>query len=379
MPIATAEWTAFEQAVNAWFHLPDFLALRACLATAKALDLDTTAVWLMVVGPSGCGKSELYLYSLKAYPRVECTSDLSLSALLTLDLAYKGQGVLRRLGDKGLWLISDFSSVLGAKEETRNQITSACREIFDGEYRRGGRGENLVWRGRVNVVAACTPAIERFYRVHADLGERFLQVQLDRIPSCKELRSKAHRQRRHVGEYHRELRQATAALLESEPGDIQIEPEADEAISQWAEFIARCRTVVTRSNFSGEITDIGYTEGPGRLYQELSGLALGDAAVMQQKAVDRRQLPLIERIALDSLTRPRRAVLGALMQWPLGEEMRRADLQEVTGITHSQALTRVLDELVALDLVEPIEKLTLKYYRWSREMVRLLKTVKPEI
>lgn len=349
------EWIHFQDVVNKWFHRPDFLALRAVLGTARALDIETTPCWMMLIGPSSCGKSELYLRSLNCYPRREHTSDISLPTLLTLEKGKVGQGLLTRL-QNGLWIVSDFSSVLSGKEETRNQVTSACREIFDGKYNRGG-SDNKGWEGRINMVAACTPAIDRYYRVHADLGERFLQIQIDRIGACRELRKKASLQRRNTKQYHAEIVEASAGLMNG-PVVIDIPDDMEEALSLWAEFTAHARRVVSRNMYSqnNEITDLGYTEGSGRLYQEMTSLALGDASLMQSNAVTPLQIQLVARVAVDSLTRVRRAVLSSLMEIPPGEELRRADLQEMAGITHNQTFTRCLDDLVAIEIIETSEK-----------------------
>lgn len=346
-------WTSFQTTINKWFHRPDFLALRACLATVKALDIETTPVWMMLIGPSSCGKSEMYLQSVD-YERCERTSDLNLPGLLTMDIGGYRKGLLQRLGDKGLWIISDFSSVLSGREEIRNQVTSACREIFDGEYHRTLKGANETWKGRVNVIAACTPAIDSYYRVHADLGERFIQIQVERQPQSKELRRKANMQRQNKGRFRKEVRDAGVEVLAGNPTN-EITPEADEKVAMWAEFLCRCRTNVSRNSYTGDITNIGYTEGAGRLYQEMLSLALGDASLFEQDQADVRQLDLMQRIAFDSLTRKRKGILEALTL-ASGGEMRRSDVQETSGVDHAQTFTRTVEDLVAIGIVESIDR-----------------------
>lgn len=344
----TIEWKAFQQTVLKWFHRPDWLVCRAVLATAKALEIETTPVWLMVIGPSSCGKSELYLYLLNTIEGLRKTSDVSLPGLLTFNPAPE-DGLLARIGEKGVWAINDFSSVLSLREETRNQIMSACREIFDGEYRRTGKGVEKVWRGRVHIVAACTPAIEGYYRMHAELGERFLQVQLERAPASKELSRKTNLQRRHKGDYHADLKSAASAMLDCPVREVYIPDDMDDLISTWAEITARCRCTVSRNTYNGDITKIGEAEGPGRIQQQYYGLAQADTIVMRRSVVGIDQLELIERVSIDCLPRCRRAVLRQMLDY--SEELRRYELQLMTGISHNQTFQRTLEDLEALDII----------------------------
>ena len=366
-------WNGFQLTVNKWFHRPDFFALRACLATARALDLNTGPVWLMLIGPSSCGKSELYLNSLDCYPRLERTSDINIPALISMENGKQGNGILKRLTPTGLWVISDFSSILSGREETRNQVTAACREIFDGRYQRAGRGENQVWQGKINIVAACTPSIDNYYRVHADLGERFLQVQIDRIDSCRELRRKVGLQRNNLNKFHKDIVAGSKSLFDG-PTDVEIPDAMDEAISRWAEFTSFTRRVVSRHSYTGEISSLGYAEGSGRLHGEMCSLAMGDASITGSDTVGPDQIELVARIAIDSLTRTRRAILSSFLQFPLGEELRRADLQEISGISHPQTFTRALEDLQAIDVLESRENgLNSTYLRTSYNITTLLK------
>lgn len=369
----TIEWKAFQQTVLKWFHRPDWLVCRAVLATAKALEIETTPVWLMVIGPSSCGKSEFYVYLLHAVENAQWTSDMNVPALISISSNSRGQGILRRIGDKGLWAITDFSSILNQHEETRAKVLAASREIFDGEYHRDGGGVNEVWQGRVHVVAACTPALERHFRVYADLGERFIQVQLDRVESPnRELRRKVNLQRQNKTQYHTEIVDRAKTLLDCPITHCTIPDSIDETISVWAEITALCRTTVSRNAYNGDIMDTGYTEGSSRIAQQYLGLAHGDAAILRQNAIGAHQLDLIERVAIDSLPRSRRGIIRFLSQWPVDQEVRRGDLQDESGITHNESFRRVLEDLTALNLIETVISESQTNIRCKGQLKKLL-------
>ena len=81
-------------------------------------------------------------------------------------------------------LIKDFTTILSMRREKRAAILSQLREIHDGEFRRSfGTGETKIWRGRITVIAAVTPALDRHYSIFSTLGERFLQVRWHRPDS----------------------------------------------------------------------------------------------------------------------------------------------------------------------------------------------------
>jgi hypothetical protein len=342
-------WQFLQDTANDWFHNPDFLALRACLATAKSLDIETRPVWLMLIAPSSCGKSDFYLPCAAAYvPHFE-SDDVSIAGLLSGSAANRGKGVLDRMRPKGLWIFSDFTVLLNTAEEKRNAVLGAHRRIYDGDYSREMDGNRVSWTGRVHVVAACTPGLERFHRVNADLGERMIQIRVSKQPASADLIRKVTKQSDHHSQFRREITEAASALLRPNiPARVDLPFEYQQQIYGWAEFVATCRTGVGR-NYKDEITSVGHEEGTGRVFQQLIGLAKGDAAVMGQTCVDPTQIPLIQRVAYDCLPWARRAVLLAI---PPADTIRKEDLKDLSGISHNYTLDQTLDELLAIGVLK---------------------------
>src|SRR6266550_1514484 len=126
-----------------WLYLPDARALLAVLGAVSANLLPGDPLWLVVVGPPGGGKTEL------------------LNALGELEAGAKG-GLLREIGDFGILLCKDLGSVLSMNRDARAAVLAALREVFDGSWTRHvgtGGGRTLHWRGKVGLVAGCTPTI----------------------------------------------------------------------------------------------------------------------------------------------------------------------------------------------------------------------------
>ena len=90
-------------------------------------------------------------------------------------------GLLREVGDFGVLLCKDFTSVLSMSGDARATAPAALREIYDGHWTRwvgtdGGR--KLEWQGKLGFVGGCTAVYDRYHAVTGVLGERFILCRL---------------------------------------------------------------------------------------------------------------------------------------------------------------------------------------------------------
>ena len=95
-------------------------------------------VWVFLIGGSGQGKTER-LAPLSGMPHVELASTLSGEAALLSATARKDRaehahgGLLRRIGDKGVLIIKDFTSILEMDRTARGQVSPrSARSTTDG-------------------------------------------------------------------------------------------------------------------------------------------------------------------------------------------------------------------------------------------------------
>ena len=91
-------------------------------------------------------------------------------------------GLLRRIGDRGLLVIKDVTSMLSMNRDTRASLLAALREIHDGRWERNvgtDGGKTLTWTGRLVIVGAVTTAWDRAHDVIASMGDRFVVVRMD--------------------------------------------------------------------------------------------------------------------------------------------------------------------------------------------------------
>jgi hypothetical protein len=192
-------FTPLRTALERWFYKPDLQAIRIVLGTIKShyLNLGDPA-WLFAVAPPGSGKTSISIVGASGLPEVQVLGDLSENTFLSGFYGHHQPGLLEKLGNTtsngnahttvgdGIFLMKDFTTVLSMRGDRRNAILGQLREIHDGQFRRDfGTGETKIWKGRVTIVAAVTPVLDRHYSIFSTLGERFLQVRWHRPDSVE--------------------------------------------------------------------------------------------------------------------------------------------------------------------------------------------------
>jgi len=210
------------------FYKPDIQAVRIVLGAIKAHYLQIgDPAWLFVVAPPGTGKTTISIMGASGLTDVTMLSDFTENTFLSGFYQQKEAGLLERLGTteingklyattgSGIFLAKDFTTVLSMHREKRAKILAQLREIHDGMFKRDfGTGETKIWRGRVVIIAAVTPVLDRNYAMYSTLGERFLQVRWHR-PDSPEAGEWAIRQQGREEEIQRECSEAIQGLFKA--------------------------------------------------------------------------------------------------------------------------------------------------------------------
>jgi hypothetical protein len=160
--------------------------IDAALATVAVERLDGDPLWLLIISGSGNAKTETVL-ALDGIGAIVTSSLSSEAALLSATpkreraKAATG-GLLRRIGDHGVLVIKDVTSILSMDRNTRSQVLAALREVYDGRWCRevGAEGGRIIdWTGRIAVIGAVTTAWDAAHAVIASMGDRFVLVRAD--------------------------------------------------------------------------------------------------------------------------------------------------------------------------------------------------------
>jgi hypothetical protein len=338
-----------------WLALEDGRPVAAALGAVAANLLEGDPVWLGLVGPPSSAKTEL-LNSLSALPRTHIVETLSPAGLLsgtprrTQAPAATG-GVLHKIGNGGfgLLLFKDFGSLLSLRHETRSEMMSALRRIYDGEYTRQlgtDGGVTLAWRGKAGCLFGSTQGYDGHHAVVGTLGDRF---QLFRVGAMGD--EQLEKCRSESGEralMRLELTRTVAGLFASLPDPLPAPEKMTDleynALAKTVRLAIKLRAAVVRDGYRREITDVHDPEGPARLIialqQQFTGLVL--IGVERSEAC-----AILDRMTLDSTPRLRlKAYRGLTDDWLTTGEI--AAMIKLPFITVQRALEELTAQKVAL-------------------------------
>jgi hypothetical protein len=343
------------------FFKPDLQAIRAMLGCAKAHYFGGgDPPWMFVVAPPGSGKTTMAIMGAADLPEVRQLGSLTPSTFLSGFYGRKEAGLLEKLGTtkeingvqttegNAILLVKDFTTVLSMRRESRSEILAQLREIYDGEYRKDfGTGESKVWRGRITILAAVTPVIDRYYSVFSVLGERFLQLRWHR-PESFEAGQRAIQQQGEEDIIRDEMRRVIKRIFaDSNTNPPTMTERAERRIASLAEVVAIARTHIFRNSY-GVIEQVPEPEANTRISKSLAAVAKGIAALNQRRQVSEQDLQDAFRVGIDCIPAQRCRLILAIAR---GRDWQQVPLPRTIR-------DREIEELEALQLITPDKGLT---------------------
>jgi hypothetical protein len=299
----------------------DIDTIDAVMATAAASQLGGDPLWLLVISGPGNAKTET-VSSLSGAGALISSTITSEGALLSGSPRKQRTkdatgGLLRKLGDHGLLVLKDVTSILSADRNTRTGVLAALREIYAGRWQRNvgaDGGHTLTWTGHLTVVGACTSIWDSHHAVIAQCGDRFVLIRSDSKTGRIDAASQAIRNIGHEPTMRAELAAAVGGLVGNinteEPYELR-EAEINQLIKA-ANIVTHSRTAVDR-DYKGDILDAHRPEMPTRFIKQLSQLVRGGLALgMRREAA----LRLALRCARDSFPPLRSEILLDLARSP---------------------------------------------------------------
>jgi hypothetical protein len=265
----------------------DMDVLDAVLAAAAAEKLGGDPLWLLVISGPGNAKTET-VQALAGADATITSTIASEGALLSATRKSKAKGMigtgglLRKIGERGILVIKDVTSILSADRHTRGPVLAALREIYDGKWERNvgtSGGLTLTWAGRLVIVGAVTTAWDTAHSVIATMGDRFVIIRADSSSGRAKSATKAIRNTGSETEMRKELAQSVHVLIghASKNGYALSDPQISELIKA-ADIVTAARTGVER-DFRGEVIDAHALEMPTRFAKQLGQLVRGAVAI----------------------------------------------------------------------------------------------------
>ncbi len=322
--------------------------------------LDGDPVWLLLIGGAGDAKTETVQSAAGA--RAIVTSTISSEGALLSGSSARERakdasgGLLRRIGDRGVLVIKDVTSVLSMHRDARASVLAALREVYDGRWERNvgsDGGQSLLWTGRIAVIGAVTTAWDKAHVVIASMGERFVSVRLD------SMRNRLEKGRKAVSNIGAEItmRAELAAVVGNVLAGVNTTPvtlaeDECERLLRAADLATRCRTAV-EYDYKGDVDDAHMPEAPTRFVKQLSQIVRGACAV----GIERNEaVNLAIRCARDSMPPLRMAILDCLT---ISKIAQSSDVAEALGKPQT-TVNRQLASLVALGVLacEEVDDIT---------------------
>lgn len=372
MATATVALTAFAALTShlkQWFYKPDIEALEITLAVAASHYAPGDPTWLFLVAPPATGKTSAGIQVLKTADKAYVVGDLTPNTFLS-GKTKTGRGDISLLERRpnAIFLMKDFTTMISKRPDDRAMIASQLREVYDGAFNKDtGESGRLCWQGKVTVIAACTPAIERQWGLLRDLGERFMTVRWKR-ESGLHAGTKILRQRGHELDIGAKTSTLGKQLLDMLPKDRPDLPDhMYDRIIGMSELVARARGHVTRDNFgSRDIINIDECEGTSRILKALASLLVNYPALFGRECLD-EDMRIATRLAMNSIPHARSRILSVMppnapidfshilmltemipasLQWQLDElEALSILVRTTSGTTVSYALTSNMQEI----------------------------------
>ncbi len=303
-------------------HLPDPGVIYATLAAIVANRMTGDPVWVLLVGPPSSGKTEALR---AAHGETDCrfVGTISEAGLLSgtpkrqQDKSAKG-GLLKEIGEFGILLLKDFTTVLSMSRDAKNALLAALREIADGSWTRtvgSDGGVSKTWEGKLGLVGGVTTAIDSAHAVMGMMGERFVFYRLTDQSSPQQA-SVALGRKTPVAVMRKELAAAVADVLARVhiPDKLPILTDDDQQwIAHLATLVAQMRSAVERDSYNRDIVLIHEPEAPARLAISLKQIFHAAQSIGLDESAAR---DLVWKMGLDSTPVIRRRVFGMVVASP---------------------------------------------------------------
>jgi len=310
----------------------DIEVLDATLAVAAAEKLPGDPPWLLIISGPGNAKTET-VGSVSSVPNVEIVSTIASEGALLSATSKKARtkqatgGLLRKIGERGILIIKDFTSILSADRNVRGTVLAALREIHDGRYSRNvgsDGGQTITWEGRIVIIAACTTAWDAAHGVVASMGDRFVTIRSSARVGREAAGARAIKNTGKESTIRQQIATSIAALIASaslSPRDATLTEDEKHDLVQTADLVTLTRSAV-ETDYRGNVIDAHEPEMPTRFVKELVQIFRGALSIGISRP---KAFALTMRCARDSVPPLRLAVLRDVDKNDL-EDCRVADI-----------------------------------------------------
>ena len=164
--------------ISKWLYHKDDNIVDVVLATVASVYHTGDPLWVMIIGAPSSGKTEI----MRGFDKHQDCYFIDRVTPATFVTGFtKAKGILERMGpDPKTFVVQDFSTILSKPPYDRMEIMDTLRQMYNGSYyNEWGNGKRFAWKGKVSMIAGCTPDIEASNHSMSELGERFMYYRVE--------------------------------------------------------------------------------------------------------------------------------------------------------------------------------------------------------
>jgi len=311
-----------ESEINKVYLLIDKGIIRMVIATVlgNRLGLSDKPIWLLLLAGSSSGKGAIMSILDQVGPWLVSIDTLTTNTFASGLKRDEEVSLLYKVNN-GVLIFKDFTTLTAMNEEGLREIMGQLRMIYDGEFtKRTGNDNDVVWRGKVGIIAGGTIASQRKMRQFSEQGERFINYVIN-VADAKEMTRRAMDNQKDMKEKIDYLAEIVGKfindkLLTVNKNELIIPEDIREAMIDVADFATRARSPVTMSKKDPTMVEfVGDREMPPRVAMMLANLAIALMVICDEKELSPLNAKIIYKTALDSVPVERRIVLSLLAKY----------------------------------------------------------------
>ena len=317
--------------------------------------------WIFIIGASGCFKTEL-CRAPRLIPEVYTLDSITGQTLISgkVEKNESGEyepiaGILKHLNGKVL-VIKDFTTILSMKEETRQQILGDLRAAHDGylEKAYGTLAEPIRVKASFGLLAAVTPAIDKYVKTAVTLGERFLKIRVHgdtRLKTAKKALSNLGNE----DTMRTAIQNATKNYVDklNFTAPVTVSEHWQNKIINMALYAATTRAHVWAKFYHGEIVDLEppEIEFPTRIAKQMLKLGKLLCYIRRKTEYTEAEHRTLTRIAKDCGLPIRQKIIDYYQTQPENHQATTQEIAQNTGTNWKTAKAQ-LEKMQALNIVE---------------------------
>jgi len=335
--------------------------------------IDRDPLWLFIVAPSSGGKSTV-VAPIVSIPLVHFVDDLTEKTFLS---GYKVKGremsLLKIIGS-GILAFSDFTSILAKNPMSRGEILGQLRLVYDGIFiKRTGTG-SIEWRGKMGVIAACTPDIYSLLESSRSAGERFIFYWMEQptddeiVDKQQQLKISSKEITSIMKEMYQEYYQGVSSWIDkNDIPELKMTDEQRQKVRRAAIFCVNGKTTVRTDFKTGKPDAIPNKAGVGR-DAKMFDTVLHTLQIMNcyehddsMLGVEDWMVDVVEKCAYSSINRERRKIMEILAAHD--SPMSASDIGACEGLgMEKDSVEKYLQPLHSVGLVK--KKMINNRFQW---------------